>query len=169
MVLEKLGNSLKNTLGKIAKSLFVDEKLVNELVKGIQKALLTSDVNVKLVFELTKKIKERALKEKLPKGLDKREHLVNIVYEELTNFLGKNVFEIKDDKLVVNKDNLFDCTLCEACTDLDPNIKLNYNDKEFIYYIESWGQLSCKNIVNEAINIFDERLDELSESLKKAK
>ncbi|MBW2963394.1 signal recognition particle protein Srp54 [Candidatus Woesearchaeota archaeon] len=98
MVLEKLGDSLKNTLGKIAKSLFVDEKLVNELVKDIQKALLSADVNVKLVFELTKKIKERALKEKLPKGLDKREHLVNIVYEELTNFLGKDVFEIKIDK-----------------------------------------------------------------------
>ena len=68
MVLDKLGDSLKNTLGKIAKSLFVDEKLVNELVKGIQKALLSSDVNVKLVFELTKKIKERALKGKVPKG-----------------------------------------------------------------------------------------------------
>ena len=33
MVLDKLGDSLKGTLGKIAKSLFVDEKLINELVK----------------------------------------------------------------------------------------------------------------------------------------
>ena len=49
MVLEKLGDSLKNTPGKIAKSLFVDEKLVNELIKDIQKAL-SADVNVKLVF-----------------------------------------------------------------------------------------------------------------------
>ncbi|MCK4589340.1 MAG: signal recognition particle protein [Nanoarchaeota archaeon] len=98
MVLDKLGESLKNTLGKIAKSIFVDEKLVNELVKDIQKAFLSADVNVQLVFNLTKGIKERALKEDLPKGLDKREHLVNIVYEELTNFLGKDVFEIKVDK-----------------------------------------------------------------------
>jgi len=98
MVLDKLGDSLKNTLGKIAKSLFVDEKLVNELIKDIQKALLSADVNVKLVFNLTKKIKERALKEKLPKGLDKKEHLVNIVYEELTNFLGRETSEIKITK-----------------------------------------------------------------------
>ena len=56
MVLEKLGDSLKETLKKIAKSVFVDEKLINELVKDIQRALLQSDVNVKLVFELTKKI-----------------------------------------------------------------------------------------------------------------
>ena len=60
MVLEKLGDSLKNTLQKIAKSLFVDEKLINELVKDIQRSLLQSDANVQLVFELTNGIKERA-------------------------------------------------------------------------------------------------------------
>jgi len=89
MVLNKLGESLKSTLQKIAKSIFVDEKLINELVKDIQRALLESDVNVNLVFELTKKIKERALKEETPGLLSKREHLVNIVYEELVKFLGE--------------------------------------------------------------------------------
>ena len=95
MVLEKLGNNLKNTLSKIAKSVFVDEKLINELIKDIQKALLQSDVNVKLVFELTKKIKERALKEELPSALTKKEQLVNIVYEELANFLGGKASKIE--------------------------------------------------------------------------
>ena len=95
MVLEKLGTSLKNTLSKIAKSMFVDEKLMNELVKDIQRALLQADVNVKLVFELTKKIKDRGLKEEAPKALTKKEHLINIVYEELTNFLGKEEHKIE--------------------------------------------------------------------------
>jgi len=95
MVLEKLSDSLKNTLQKIAGSLFVDEKLINELIKDIQKALLQSDVNVKLVFELTEKIKQRALKEESPKGLTKKEHIVNIVYGELTNFLGKEQRKIE--------------------------------------------------------------------------
>ncbi len=89
MVLDGLSNSLKNTLQKITKALFVDEKLVNELVKDIQRALLQSDVNVSLVLELTKKIKDRALKEETPRNISKKEHLVNIVYEELVNFLGK--------------------------------------------------------------------------------
>jgi signal recognition particle subunit SRP54 len=97
MILEKLGDSLKNTLNKITKSVFVDEKLINELVKDIQRALLQSDTNVKLVFELSKKIKERA-KEKIPPGITQREHLVKVVYEELTNFLGKEAFEIKIEK-----------------------------------------------------------------------
>ncbi|MBT4651419.1 signal recognition particle protein [Candidatus Woesearchaeota archaeon] len=97
MVLEKLSDSLKNSLKKIAGSVFIDEKLINELVKDIQRALLQSDTNVQLVFNLTKQIKERA-KESAPPGITKREHLVTIVYEELTNFLGKEEHEIKITK-----------------------------------------------------------------------
>jgi signal recognition particle subunit SRP54 len=97
MVLEKLGDSLRSTLQKITNAIFVDDKLINELIKEIQRALLQSDTNVQLVFNLTSKIKERA-KESAPPGITKREQLVNIVYEELTNFLGKEVHEIKIDK-----------------------------------------------------------------------
>ncbi len=97
MVLEKLGDSLKGTLQKIAKSVFVDEKLINELIKDIQKALLQSDVNVQLVFELTKKIKERALKED-SRALSKKEQLIKIVYDELVNFLGGEGHKIEIKK-----------------------------------------------------------------------
>ena len=95
MVLEKLGDSLKNTLQKIAKAIFVDDKLINELVKEIQRALLQADVNVQLVFDLTNKIKDRIKKEETPSGLTKKEHLVNIVYDELVNFLGKEEYKIE--------------------------------------------------------------------------
>ena len=98
MVLEKLGDSLKGTLEKIAKSLFVDDKLINELVKDIQRALLQADVNVKLVFDFTEKIKKRALSEEAPKGLTKKEQVINIVYEELVNFLGKEQHKIEISK-----------------------------------------------------------------------
>src|SRR3989338_10714425 len=98
MVLEKLGDSLRNTLSKIANAVFVDEKLVNELVKDIQKALLQADVNVKLVFDLSKKIKDRILKEETPPGLTKKEYLINVVYDELTYFLGKEGAKIDVSK-----------------------------------------------------------------------
>ena len=62
---------------------------VEELVRDIQRSLLKSDVNVKLVFELSRRIKERSLKEKPAPGLTGREHVINVVYEELVNFLGK--------------------------------------------------------------------------------
>src|SRR3989339_639367 len=94
MVLDKLSSSLKETLQKIAKAVFVDDKLINELVKDIQRALLQSDVNVQLVFDLTNNIKDRIKKEETPSGLTKKEHLINIVYDELVNFLGKEQYKI---------------------------------------------------------------------------
>ncbi len=95
MVLDKLSSSLKETLGKITRAIFVDETLVNELVKDIQRALLQADVNVKLVFDLSNRIKERALKEEVSPKLTKKEHLINIVYEELVRFLGGEKGELK--------------------------------------------------------------------------
>jgi len=97
MVLDTLSSSLKNTLGKITKAIFVDDTLINELVKDLQRALLQADINVQLVFELSKNIKERA-KENPNPGLTKREQLLTIVYEELTNFLGKEPKEISITK-----------------------------------------------------------------------
>ena len=86
--MDKLGESLRNALQKVAKSIFVDDAAVNELVKELQKALLQADVNVKLVFTLTQRIKERVLKEEIPGSLTKRDYLVKVVYEELVKFLG---------------------------------------------------------------------------------
>ncbi len=87
MVLEKLGSSLRGALDKVRNSLTVDRELVGNIVKEIQKSLLGADVNVKLVLDLTKKIRSRAISED-NKALDKREHLITIIYEELSAFLG---------------------------------------------------------------------------------
>lgn len=93
MVLDKLGDGLRGALSKLTGAAFVDEKLINEIIKDFQRALLQSDVNVKLVFALTNKMKERA-KEKAPPGLTKKEQLVNIIYEELTAFMGGENTEV---------------------------------------------------------------------------
>lgn len=98
MVLDKLSESLRNTLKKIANAVFVDDRLINELIKEIQKALLYADCNVELVFQLTQKIKKRALEENTPSGISKREHLVKIVYDELVEFLGSENTELKITK-----------------------------------------------------------------------
>ena len=98
MVLDNLGSSLRATLEKVARSVFVDEKLVNELVKDIQRALLQADVDVKLVLQLSEEIKRRALKDETPTGLTKKEYLIKIVYEELVKFLGE-----EEGKLSITK------------------------------------------------------------------
>jgi signal recognition particle subunit SRP54 len=95
MSLERLGSSLYEAVRKVFRASVVDEATVKELVHDVQKALLQSDVNVKLVLEISKRIEDRALKEKVPPGISRREHVIKVVYEELTRFLGEKPALIK--------------------------------------------------------------------------
>jgi len=95
MVLDRLGTSLYGALKKVFRASVVDEATVKELVRDIQRALLQADVNVKLVLEISKRIEERALKEKVPLGIARREHVIKVVYEELTRFVGDKPVPIK--------------------------------------------------------------------------
>ena len=95
MVLDRLGSSLYGALKKVFKASVVDEALVKELARDIQRALLQSDVNVKLVLDISKKIEKRALEEKVPPGIARREHVIKVVYEELTRFIGDKPVPIK--------------------------------------------------------------------------
>ena len=89
MSLDRLGSSLTDAIKKIFRASVVDEAAVKELVRDIQRALLQADVNVQLVLEISKRIEERALKEKMPPGISRREHVIKVVYEELTRFVGE--------------------------------------------------------------------------------
>ncbi len=90
MVLDKLGSSLQDALKKLVGASRIDEKIVDEVVRDIQRAMLQADVNVKHVMALSQKIKQRSLKENPPSGMNPREHVIRIVYQELINILGKS-------------------------------------------------------------------------------
>ncbi|MBI2671875.1 DNA-directed RNA polymerase subunit D [Candidatus Woesearchaeota archaeon] len=83
--------------------------------------------------------------EKAPKGLCKQD--------------GKNISV--DDPL----------KWTEACFDLaaENNIEVKLNEEDFIFEIESWGQLKIKEILSAVTKILDKKLDELSKHLKKIK
>ena len=89
MVLEKLGDSLRAALRKIAGASYIDEALIKEIVRDIQRALIQADVNVQLALVITKNLQHRALNETPPPGMSPREHVVRIIYEELVKILGQ--------------------------------------------------------------------------------
>jgi signal recognition particle subunit SRP54 len=95
MALDRLGSSLYDALKKVFRASVVDEATVKELVRDIQRALLQADVNVQLVLDISKRIEERALKEKVPPGISRREHVIKVVYEELTRFVGEKPVPVK--------------------------------------------------------------------------
>lgn len=95
-MLDKLGDALKRTVSKIAGAIFIDKKTIEEICKELQRSLLEADVDTKLVQELIEKIKKKA-EEKIT-GLEKKEHLVKLIYDELVEILGKEEYEVKIDK-----------------------------------------------------------------------
>jgi signal recognition particle subunit SRP54 len=94
LVLEGLGSSLYDSLKKLLRVSVVDEAVVKELVRDLQRSMLQADVNVKLVLDLSKRIEERALQEKVPPGIPRREHVIKVVYEEIMRFLGEKTIPL---------------------------------------------------------------------------
>ena len=102
MVMDKLSNSLQDALKKLVGAGRIDERTVNDVVKDIQRALLQSDVNVKMVMQLSNSIKERALDEDVPQGMNPREHVIRIVYEELMKIVGEGTdIPLKPQKIMM--------------------------------------------------------------------
>ena len=83
MVLEGLGKSLRNVMGRVGHASSVDDELVNDICKDLQRALLEADVNVKLVLDVTNGIKQRVKEDAPPAGTSMKQHLTNIIREEL--------------------------------------------------------------------------------------
>jgi len=99
-MLDGLKNGLRSAIKKIVSSSGVDEELIKELAKDVQRSLLQSDVNVKLVLEITKNLEERSLNETPPPGLSRKDHIVKILYDELSKLLGNDIeFHFKSGKV----------------------------------------------------------------------
>ncbi len=85
-----LGSGLRAALAKITGAAVVDEAAVKTLVRELQRVLISNDVNVKLVFEMTKNIEKRALDTKQIAGISVKEHVVKVVYDELSALMGES-------------------------------------------------------------------------------
>ena len=87
-MLDKLSGALKKTTDKIANAIFLDKNLVDQIVRDLQRALIEADVNVSLVLEISRKIKQAALDERI-KGIEKKEHVIKLLHDELLGILGE--------------------------------------------------------------------------------
>lgn len=85
-------------------------------------------------------------------------------FDSVKDLYPPQVFNKKgeiDEKLILEQN------LVDAVAHINEEIvKVEYNDTEFIFNVESWGQLSPKEIVAESINILDSKLDELAKLFK---
>ncbi|MHB8568169.1 MAG: signal recognition particle receptor subunit alpha [Nitrososphaerales archaeon] len=87
-MLDKLKDGLQSAINKLVGAPSIDEKEIKEFVRDIQRTLLYGDVNVKIVIEACQRIEKRALEEKPPPGLPRKDHIIKILYEEFIRILG---------------------------------------------------------------------------------
>ena len=95
-MLEKFGQALKNTLSKIAGSIFIDKSLIDQISKELKRAMIEADIPLDITNNLIEKIEKQASKDQ--KGIEKREQILKLIHDELTNILGKEEHKFKPDK-----------------------------------------------------------------------
>jgi signal recognition particle subunit SRP54 len=101
-MLDSLKDGLQAAVKKLVGSSVVDEKVVKEFIRDLQRTLIQADVNVKMALEVTEHVQKRALEEKPPGGVTRKDQVVSILYEELARLLGgEGGLRLDKDKLNV--------------------------------------------------------------------
>ena len=74
------------------------------------------------------------------------------------------VFTFKNKKLELNQDKVYDSQLLDYYAEIDKGITIEYTDN-IIFGLESWGQLSCKEILDTSADILIQKIEQLEKQL----
>lgn len=95
---------------------------------------------------------------------------VNASSKKLEEFKDQYPPQIFDAKGKINKKALDTPAILDACDGVcDDIIKIDYDAGSFVFYVESWGQLTPKDMVLKAFEVIDEQLDEVTDLIKSVK
>ena len=75
--------------------------------------------------------------------------------------------QVFDKKGNIDKELIIKHNLVDAVASLNEEIvKVEYKEDEHIFQLESWGQLDPKEIVEQSLSIFNDKLDEIDKLMK---
>ncbi len=74
------------------------------------------------------------------------------------------VFTLKNKKLELNEEKIYDSNLIEYYAELDKGITVEYSDN-IIFTLENWGQLTNKEILTKSADILIEKIEALEKQL----
>lgn len=84
--------------------------------------------------------------------------------EKHRNKYPENIFD-KNGK--ISADLIIENNLVDACDQVcEDLVKIEYSDKNFIFSIEPWGQLTPAEMVSSSAELFNEMLEEFEKKLK---
>lgn len=78
-----------------------------------------------------------------------------------------DILDGEKETLSVKKGKLSECILCRACEDYagSDTISISSDSDKVVFDIESWGQLTVKDILNEALSTLDAEVKEIAEKI----
>ncbi|MBS3139660.1 DNA-directed RNA polymerase subunit D [Candidatus Woesearchaeota archaeon] len=98
----------------------------------------------------------------------KKEPVLTISKAQNPELLAKKcsdgVLEISGSKVKVNQEKLYESNLLELYSELDKGVQLSYTDN-IIFTMESWGQLSCREILQQTAQILAEKIEAMEKLL----
>jgi DNA-directed RNA polymerase subunit D len=83
-------------------------------------------------------------------------------WEEIVNSCPPKILELDGKNLKVT--NPIDCILCDLCVEKDNNdgkITVETTGKDFIFHVETLGQLTLKDLLLQAFDVIKNKADEL--------
>jgi DNA-directed RNA polymerase subunit D len=90
--------------------------------------------------------------------------------KELASLCPVKAINVKDGKMIIDA---LKCNMCNACVEASEkkekcSIEIVPSTEDFIFFIESFGQIDADEIFAESISALNDNLDELAKKLKKA-
>ncbi len=79
---------------------------------------------------------------------------------EKISAINDGVFTIKGNKLELNPEKVYESNLLDQYAEMDDGITVEYTDN-LIFTVESWGQLSCKEMLTKSAEILIEKVEEM--------
>ena len=93
-------------------------------------------------------------------------------FEELSfeeDAKGVKVSFLRNFYFYLNREKLLTCHLCGECVELTNSaIKIEKTD-DYVFYVESWGQITPKEIISTALDVLQEKTKEFEKELEKIK
>jgi len=90
-----LSSRLQMAMRRLTGRGFLTENDIDEMMREVRLSLLEADVNFKVVKTFIANIKEKALGEKILKGLNPGQQVVKLVYDELKRVMGEEAEGIR--------------------------------------------------------------------------
>ena len=85
-----LSSRMQMTMRRITGRGFLNESDIDEMMREVRLSLLEADVNFKVVKSFVANVKEKAMGEKILKGLNPGQQVVKVVHDELKKIMGEH-------------------------------------------------------------------------------